>query len=60
MGESAVCAVFEFSPISLYVVGISCAIFYQIQRTVTKQAVKILQSFMAGEILAVSVFKEAI
>ena len=60
MGESAVCAVFEFSPISFYVVGISCAIFYQIQRTVAKQAVKVLQSFMAGEILAVFVFKEAI
>ena len=60
MGESAVCAVFDFSPIFFYVVGISCAFFYQIQRTVAKQAVKVLQSFMAGEILAISVFKEAI
>ena len=59
VGEGAICAVFDFSSIFFYVVGISCTVFSQIQRTVTEQAVKILQSFVAGEILTVFVLKKA-
>ncbi len=48
------------SPVLLYIRRISRAVFPQIQRTVAKQTVKVLQSLMAGKIPAIPVFKKTV
>ncbi len=60
MGKCTVRTVFYLFSILFDIAGIPRAVFPQIHRTVTKQAVKVCQALMTGKILTRSVLKKTV
>ena len=60
MWKSTVCTDFKCFSIFFFKVVIARTIFQVIQRTITKQTIKICQSLMAGEIFALIILKKFI
>ena len=59
MRKCTVCAVFYLSPVTFQIYRISRTILPCVQRTVTKQTVKLIKPLVAGKIPAFSVFKKS-
>lgn len=60
MGKRTICTVFYLSPVFVNIFGIARTVFPDIHRTVTEQAVKVLQALMTGKIPAFPILKKPI